>query len=441
MIMMRRGFLTNRSLDPAAASSSAQTTTAIARTKSTGAVASTANNRIALPSWPVELDEDVPDVPAWAPRAMVGTSMPPRTRCNADEPRTVCLIPAETEAQLLALRGFPRPLPASASPRYRLGAVPGAGIGMFAVTAVTAGDVVMRERPLLVYTVAMAEDVVVESGGSGGSRSAMHMDGHQFLEAQVNMMCKADREALLALHDCESVGVPTLRGIMSTNAMHVGSLPGYDARCSAVCRDISRVNHSCCPNAYALWDLQSFAFELRACVPIQPGDEITIAYVTAAAPRAVRHQELAAYRFTCRCRACVLSGPALQQSDALRRLIARCAMPPTDDVSPEAWVCNLALPDDLLVRTWAPVADAMEREGVLDRDAGAVCYPRLCKAYCALGDAEGATRVARCAEVLWLVYTGREGEWAEIAASPWRTTWWGLRAAMRAAARVKRKVG
>lgn len=71
----------------------------------------------------------------------------------------------------------------------------------------------------------------------------MHMDGHQFLEAQVNMMCKADREALLALHDCESVGVPTLRGIMSTNAMHVGSLPGYDARCSAVCRDISRVNH------------------------------------------------------------------------------------------------------------------------------------------------------------------------------------------------------
>ena len=61
---------------------------------------------------------------------------------------------------------------------------------------------------------------------------------------------------------------------------------------------------------------------------------------------------------------------------------------------------------------------------------------RLCKAACALEDAEEARRWAALAAALSRAYTGSGRGWDAVVARPERTRWWGARNAARRAARA-----
>jgi hypothetical protein len=63
-------------------------------------------------------------------------------------PYTVSLLYPSAKEAIAAIPGFPTPYMPSLQVHYRIGDAPGAGKGMFALTDLDVGDVILRERPL-----------------------------------------------------------------------------------------------------------------------------------------------------------------------------------------------------------------------------------------------------------------------------------------------------
>jgi len=81
--------------------------------------------------------------------------------------------------------------------------------------------------------------------------------------------------------------------------------------------DISRVNHSCCPNSV---DCKGMVKEVRAIKHITKGEEITMSYIANNWDiHANRVQELRYWQFKCSCQVCRLTGKGLQDNEKLRQ--------------------------------------------------------------------------------------------------------------------------
>jgi hypothetical protein len=135
--------------------------------------------------------------------------------------------------KILALPGFPGPDITKPHPeRYRLGPISGSGIGMFAVGDVQPGEWLGADRPLLVMPQAIptkATDPTLPSRLV--KKVVMEHMGH------------TNRDLFLSLHNCKSKEQGDLMGIVNTNAINIGALPGHNAHYAAVLRDFSRINH------------------------------------------------------------------------------------------------------------------------------------------------------------------------------------------------------
>lgn len=71
--------------------------------------------------------------------------------CAVGEPYSIfVLYPGGREA-ISAIPGLPSPYTPSLRVHYRIGDAPGAGKGMFALTDLNTGDLILRERPLLLF--------------------------------------------------------------------------------------------------------------------------------------------------------------------------------------------------------------------------------------------------------------------------------------------------
>lgn len=85
------------------------------------------------------------------------------------------------------------------------------------------------------------------------------------------------------------------------------------------------------------------------------------------------------------------------------------------------------MPDDYINRVDKMYMDLFEKEQLYYEPVWEGFATRLCKACCALEDAEGARRWARLAATLNRAYTGNDRGWADVEAAPHLTEWWGLR--------------
>ena len=82
----------------------------------------------------------------------------------------------------------------------------------------------------------------------------------------------------------------------------------------------SRINHSCCPNAFFSWNQNLIRMTVHAIVDIPAGEEITVCYVFPYFSRANRQKVfLEHYGFKCDCPACQIDVPAGQRSELRRR--------------------------------------------------------------------------------------------------------------------------
>ncbi|KAG7087270.1 hypothetical protein E1B28_013249 [Marasmius oreades] len=215
--------------------------------------------------------------------------------------------------------------------------------GVFATRKIPRGGAVLVERPVMLV--------------SSNSLAGCNID--QLLDSKV-------REAVLRLTDAHAKSAEgTLEGIMKTNGLEIeiGS-----TKCISLFLDMSRVNHSCGPNAMWRWDPSSFSITLEAVRPISEGSEITIPYIDCLQSRAERRKQLKAlYNFDCYCQYCDVhwSEPnASVQSDLDRKELLEFSTSSHRVPSFESWYADKNLPDDALIELHLWALETRAKEGL-----------------------------------------------------------------------------
>ncbi|KIY46126.1 SET domain-containing protein [Fistulina hepatica ATCC 64428] len=239
------------------------------------------------------------------------TCLPPNTM------ETGCLFFTGVKERLLARPSWPSPVPKAAQNCYRIDGSSLGGLGVFAARNIKMGELIIVERPLLT----IPEDMCIEPGKS-----------LEQLVQEVLMQMPPDRAAQFrALDDCRRNGGGFVKdpmvGILNTNSFGVDILPGdLDMFYCAVFNLTSRLNHSCSPNVYGSWNVQSFSYSVRARRDISAGEELTNSYLHRSSlffPCAQRAELLERYNFKCKCPSCTDVGPGHRprQSDTNRKLL------------------------------------------------------------------------------------------------------------------------
>ncbi|KAJ7627141.1 hypothetical protein FB45DRAFT_795337 [Roridomyces roridus] len=213
---------------------------------------------------------------------------------------------------------FPLPMEDPGEPTYEIRQTKDMGLGMFAVRALKPGELVLSERPALIFP--------TETASSSAIVAKQEIEAA--FEVALDEMPTENRVAYRKL--AKGVDVPhagDLLRIATANNFHLPEkLPGGPTErwklgdYRAVYLDISRINHSCLPNTIAEFDFASFSFVVHVARKISPGEEITIAYIgLLAAPKAERNRQLSFCMPACKCVACTNPAPS---SDFAREAVA-----------------------------------------------------------------------------------------------------------------------
>ncbi len=128
--------------------------------------------------------------------------------------------------------GWPRAFSSPSPPVYKIVPIDGAGLGMVATADITAGELIVRERPLLLSPKALPTQ----------DREALA----RLTVGLVQFMNPENRRAFYALKNCKGKTMPTEEdGIINTNSFMCGPFPTYEGRYCGVARECSRANHRC----------------------------------------------------------------------------------------------------------------------------------------------------------------------------------------------------
>ncbi|KAH9019791.1 hypothetical protein EDB84DRAFT_1516300 [Lactarius hengduanensis] len=237
-------------------------------------------------------------------------------------------------------------------------------------------------------------------------------------EAREKLLSKGPYPAIDAQKDVDKI-----IGVLRTNNWGIGALPGHDAPYGGTGAIISRINHSCAPNALFRWNEELFAAEVRALRPIRRGEEVTIGH----ASRQERLRD--AYGFTCTCELCARPAPARALSDGLRAQLE--GLTSHGDELPDArlwaWARDTRARDDALLGALEQQVAIMEQELYVRPEGWLAVARALVKIYCALGNTVAARRWAVCAASYTRAATGTDGGWEAVARNPEQTVWWGVR--------------
>ncbi|KAI0063076.1 SET domain-containing protein [Artomyces pyxidatus] len=296
--------------------------------------------------------------------------------------------------------------------RYVITDLPRVGKGVLAADNFTHGELIMRERPLLVFP----------------QRTYSTMGGASFWDVVASEMPESLRKSYRELYNCRRPNLTDFEGIAMTNALRAGRITGEDESYGVVGAQSSRFNHSCTPNAHFSWNPNTFASEVRANRPIKKGEEVTIAYTNIYQPYDERQRSLkTSWRFSCACVVCSQPG-SREYSDKRRPFIDTVRMFKLQDRLMNNWLADASQPRDAMVRLGLLYAAAAEHEKVVSPDVWLLLCRLLVKAYCAVNDAEGARMWAQRAAAHTVAFMGSHGGWLAVARAPERTEWWGLRA-------------
>ena len=147
-----------------------------------------------------------------------------------NEAQSECLLYEGIKESILAISGFPQPVPVPNPPRYKITPTKGVGVGIGLVATIDLdiGDLIVAERPLIVYTKLVERWAVPPQ------------EVRRLLVERLDLPAQ---EEYYALRNCKGYSRCNADGIADTNSMSIGELPGFSGVCIAVCKVISRVNH------------------------------------------------------------------------------------------------------------------------------------------------------------------------------------------------------
>ncbi|KAL1726134.1 hypothetical protein EV714DRAFT_287392 [Schizophyllum commune] len=245
------------------------------------------------------------------------------------------LVDSDTQRVLQAVN--PVSLPRNSTPAYRIGPVPGKGLGMIATRDLQTGDLIVAERPLVMapkgIPISKEEfpDGVSAMATVKEYMEARMMASERHFETLLSRMTperRAAYEGLVNRHEGDGSGPH--EGRFRTNALglhsqykFLGSRDDGGTYYLVVFDDISRMNHrykrlqsfghtiadlcnppSCRPNARPFFDTELFAMLVRSVRPVKAGEELCISYCYLSLLHEVRKADLASYGFECTCESC-----------------------------------------------------------------------------------------------------------------------------------------
>ncbi|KAG7126327.1 SET domain-containing protein 5 like [Verticillium longisporum] len=204
----------------------------------------------------------------------------------------------------LAATPPPPPLP---EPLFEAVDMPGKGVGLVAQAPIPAGTPLIASPPVLLIHRAFFERPPADAA---------------VLYDQIPaLLPAAARRALL-----RQMG-GSVRGIVATNAFQVdvgGDVAGGHHHHFGVFPAISRLNHDCGPNAAAWTGKTDLVHRAFASKDIAAGEEISISYVDALAPRAERRARMTgSWGFECACRRCAAGDESDARVAEIKALEAR----------------------------------------------------------------------------------------------------------------------
>nr|ACO10248.1 SET domain-containing protein 5 [Caligus rogercresseyi] len=204
------------------------------------------------------------------------------------------------------------------SSSYEIVSLPGkGGKGVVARRGISAGEVIIREKPFLRISNEVFE---------GDTR-----DIDDALTEQLDAKSAADREMFFNLLDSRnSQEDKSILGIFFTNDM------SYIQDSAALFPTMARVNHSCAPNADFITREHLDCQDLVATEDIRAGEEITLSYLPSktegTAPGKIRRAYLRLwYQFDCLCRICRMDNRKIVRNDRLRRKVKSVQSKMEDD--------------------------------------------------------------------------------------------------------------
>ncbi|KAJ7886661.1 hypothetical protein B0H13DRAFT_2044029 [Mycena leptocephala] len=262
---------------------------------------------------------NVPNKTQWPSSETVQfTRMPAK-----QEPKAVVIVEPIIAQIITAQPSFPLPMENAAESTYEIRATPNMGLGMFAKRDLKAGDLVISERPALVFPnhFRASNPNLSKNADSEELEAAFGVAlEHMRVEDRV-----AYRELVMGPRNSHA---GDLKRIATTNNYQLPPNPpgGPNERWTigdyrGVYLDVSRINHSCSPNTIADFDFLTFSFVVRAVREIKVGEEISTRYCGLDAPKMYRKQLLAFCMNSCCCAVCT-NLAAVEASDARRMAIA-----------------------------------------------------------------------------------------------------------------------
>jgi hypothetical protein len=176
---------------------------------------------------------------------------------------------------------------------WRLETIPGKGKGLIASKDIVPGTLILSDAPLL------KTDVIT-------SMETVERDLARALKA----LPKGHQRAFLSLHN-NYPGKNPLSNIIRSNGYPLG--PGSDV--GGVFPNLSRVNHSCKPNAKHSWNPTLGMYVVYTIRPVSRDQEITVSYLSGGDSKQRQAELKDNFGFTCTCELCSLPAAELRASD------------------------------------------------------------------------------------------------------------------------------
>ncbi|KAF7330995.1 SET-domain-containing protein [Mycena venus] len=306
-----------------------------------------------------------------------------------------------------------------------------AGTGVFAQEDIECGETVIIERPFVMAVASVPEKNLPDLS----PLQSMAFEAMDFFVAE--RLSTSDRRDFFSHVSSDNSPYQ----IMSQNSIPVSeSLPGpYSGPHSIICRDISRINHSCTPNVDLTWDPSSFSVSIHSSSRISKGEELLRSYGDFLLPRSNRMEWMSnVYDFKCTCPSCSLPDKESHKSDVIRRFLMKDLSKIIRTVSSDeggemvdldfdAWLSDPSLPDDYFTSRCENVLGLMHRDGATNLGLCAIYYTRLMRAYVVLADEEKARHWASKAMDIMHPVFAEVREYASGILARQRDEEWGIR--------------
>jgi hypothetical protein len=164
-------------------------------------------------------------------------SWTPHPDAVSGEMTPFCVLYPGTKDAILALPTFPkrlRSLPGLSWPFY-IKDIPGMGKAMVASAPIEAGQLVLNERPLIVYPHTFPHY----------THPSLKPEERDFMQLAATVLFPPSKKLFFSLHNAQGAeSMTNVQGIFHTNALGIGQLPGpYKGDHCAVCHFSSRMNH------------------------------------------------------------------------------------------------------------------------------------------------------------------------------------------------------